>query len=56
MKIRVSENIVFPSGKNILRHLEILDTEKMEDLITLLHIGDTSDTNYVSLEEIKDNG
>ncbi len=54
MKIRVSENIVFPSGKNIIRHLEILDTEKMEDLITLLHIGDTSNTNDIIIERIKE--
>ena len=53
MKIRVSENIVFPSGKNLLRDLEILDTEKMEDLITLLHIGDTSNTNDIIIKRIE---
>ena len=54
MKIRVTENISFPSGKFLNRELEVLDTENMEDLITLLHIGDTSNTNYVNLEEIKE--
>lgn len=54
MKIRVIETIKFPSGEYLRRELEILDTEKMEDLITLLHIGDTSDTNDIRLEEIKD--
>ena len=54
MKIRVTENIPFPSGEFLNRELEVLDTENMEDLITLLHIGDTSDTNNIYLEEIKE--
>ena len=54
MKIRVIETIKFSSGEHLCRELEILDTEKMEDLITLLHIGDTSNTNDIRLEEIKD--
>lgn len=54
MKIRVIETIKFPSGEYLRRELETLDTEKMEDLITLLHVGDTSNTYHISLKEIKD--
>ena len=53
MIIRVIETINFPSGEHLCRELEMLDTEKMEDLITLLHIGDTSNTNDIRLKEIK---
>lgn len=54
MKIIVIETINFPNGEYLRRDIEVLDTEKMEDLITLLHIGDTSNTNDIRLEEIKD--
>jgi len=54
MKIKVIETIKFPNGKCLHRELGILDTEKIEDLITLLHIGDTSNTNDIRLEEVKD--
>ena len=53
MKIRVIETIKFPSGEHLRRELEILDTEKMEDLITLLHIGDTSNTNNIIIKQVE---
>ena len=54
MKIKVFRIVEFSSGESINELIyDSLDTDKIEDLHTLLHLGDVFDTNHIYIEENK---
>ena len=53
MKVRIYENLHFASGNVLKREIGIFDTDKLEDIQAIIHIGDTSDTSEVMVEEVE---
>lgn len=51
MKVKVSEILHFPSGTRLERDIGVYDTENIHDIISLIHIGDTSNTNNIRVEK-----